>query len=209
MKNVLIIFSTLIFIALILFVNPKKVEAKDTSIEDESMGNERNEQIRQDSLAYYLDISDSLAKQHQLTKCIPFLDSAIYYSSFSGKDSLFNKRADYNISRRKYNAAITDLTVLVNHQFNIGSTYYKRAKCYQRKHLKQETVNDLRLAIQYGNSKAKKLYDKINPIRKRVSYYVTRCCDGSTSNSKGRGTCSYHRGVCNWNEPVYETYRKY
>src|SRR5690606_41486298 len=86
---------------------------------------------------------------------------------------------------------------------------YSRALCYSKSGQTADAVRDCRKAMKLGNKEANKLHEKINPIKKRIAYYVTRCCDGTTSNAKGRGACSHHGGVCNWNEPVYEEYRKY
>lgn len=63
--------------------------------------------------------------------------------------------------------------------------------------------------MKMGSTEAEKSYNKFNPLRKKVISYTTRCCDGTSSSSKGRGTCSHHGGVCNWNEPIYEEYRQY
>lgn len=42
---------------------------------------------------------------------------------------------------------------------------------------------------------------------KVIVEYRTLCNDGeySPSNAKGRGACSHHGGVANWNAPVYDT----
>jgi len=215
MKHKKTIYWILGFFILAVFANTKKAEDDKEQEESENLAyaqvleKEKLELVRQDSLVYFNHISDSLVKRKQLKKAIQFLDTAILYANYTAKDSLVDKKADHFIARRKYGEAIESLTVLASNNYELGETYFKRAKCYQKKRLKQEAVDDLRQAINYGNSDAEKLYEKINPERKRVSYYVTRCCDGSTSYAKGRGACSHHGGVCNWNEPVYETYRKY
>lgn len=109
----------------------------------------------------------------------------------------------------KYQKALPELNNLIAQDVTNSDLLYNRAICYSKSGKIQEAVNDCKAAIQLSNKDAEKLHDKINPIKKRVSYYITRCCDGGTSNAKGRGACSGHGGVCNWNEPVYEEYRKY
>ena len=74
---------------------------------------------------------------------------------------------------------------------------------------KISAIKSLGTAITYNHPGARELYDKLNPLKKRISHYVTLCCDGTYSYSKGRGTCSWHKGVCNWNYPIYETYREF
>lgn len=91
-----------------------------------------------------------------------------------------------------------------------NATYlYKRAKCYVTIGRTKEAVKDLRISIDLGDKPSALFHDKINPIKKRIAYYVTRCCDGTTSDAKGQGACSHHGGVCDWNDPVYEEYREY
>lgn len=88
------------------------------------------------------------------------------------------------------------------------SSYIQIGKCYEKQNLK---ANALRYYKMAGTQEGEKLYNKLNPIRRRVLYYQTMCCDGtpSPSNAKGRGACSHHGGVCNWNHPVYEEYREF
>jgi hypothetical protein len=86
---------------------------------------------------------------------------------------------------------------------------YERAVCYIKLRKVQLAVDDLNSAKENGFEKAEKLYEKVNPLRKRVAYYITLCADGSTSSATGRGACSWHGGVAEWNHPVYEEYRKY
>lgn len=88
---------------------------------------------------------------------------------------------------------------------------YKRALCYRKLGQKTEALTQLYQASNQGYAPASKLYNQLNPERKRVLYYQTVCCDGSysPSNAKGRGACSHHGGVCNWDKPIYQTYRQY
>lgn len=113
------------------------------------------------------------------------------------------------IKTKKYQDALDLLNTLAYNDASDPSTLYQRAFCYDKLGDTEKAVEELKMAMTLGSAEATKLHDKINPERKRVVEYVTRCCDGSTSYSTGRGTCSHHGGVCNWKEPVYETYRKY
>lgn len=109
----------------------------------------------------------------------------------------------------KYRPAADALTTLLSQEPGDAELLYNRALCYDKLGETEMAVHDLRLAMKTGDISAEKYHDKINPVKKRVTGYVTRCCDGSISYAKGRGACSWHGGVCNWNEPQYETYRKY
>ncbi|OMP80873.1 DUF3761 domain-containing protein [[Flexibacter] sp. ATCC 35208] len=109
---------------------------------------------------------------------------------------------------KKYNDALNILTVLMIDHPNDVSMLYQRALCYDKLGDDEEAVKDLRKAMELGSAEANTLHEKINPEIKKVTGYVTRCCDGSISYSTGRGTCSHHGGVCG-REPEYETSRKY
>lgn len=47
-----------------------------------------------------------------------------------------------------------------------------------------------------NDEEVKQFYDKLNPIYTINEFSHSECCDGSTSHSRGRGTCSHHGGVC-------------
>lgn len=112
------------------------------------------------------------------------------------------------IKAKKYQDAIDLLDFHMIDHPNDAGMLYQRALCYDKLGIDEEAVRDLRQAMQLGSTEANTLHEKINPERKRVTGYVTKCCDGSTSYSTGRGTCSHHGGVCG-REAEYETYRKY
>lgn len=176
---------------------------------EQEIVDEKLEEARLDSLNYYLTSSDEnrLSKKNDLA--ILYLDSALSVSKYDETDSIISKRALILYESKRYDDAISDYSELINSEYDRVNTHYYRALCYQGQHKTQEVVDDLRLAISLGNTEAEELHEKINPLRKRVAYYITRCCDGSTSTATGRGACSHHGGVCDWNEPVYEEYRKY
>lgn len=175
----------------------------------EKRKNELTITINHSKLYHYNRLSDSSAHIGRWEKASYYLDTAVTFSNESSKDSIIEKRAFLHFKAKNYDLAIVDYSTLIQRFINYDINLYHRALCYQKKKNTQLAVNDLKEAILWGNEDAEKLHEKINPIRKRVSYYVTRCWDGSTSNAKGRGACSHHGGVKNWNEPVYETYRKY
>lgn len=167
------------------------------------------QQARQDSLNTYLKKAEEQLSNKKIEIGIQYLDSALIYANVDKKNEIHEHKAQLYFDQKKYDDAIAEYSQLINAKYNIGESYYQRALCYQKQRKTQETVNDLKQAIALGHDGAGELHEKINPIKKRVSYYETRCCDGTTSNARGRGACSHHGGVCNWNEPVYEEYRKY
>lgn len=113
------------------------------------------------------------------------------------------------LQKHQYNAALPQINRLLAAQPNDTVFLYDRALCYSKTGHTKEAVADLNILMATNNTKATKLHNKINPLRKRIIGYETLCCDGSISYSTGRGTCSHHGGVCEWNHPVYETFREF
>lgn len=182
-------------------------------LEKERQHQEMLEQQRQDSIRlihfnHFISIADSLRLTKNYHDAIISLDSATIYANEEVGSIQANK--GLILSELKLcDSAVNSFSIAINNKYDLINTYYQRALCYEKMHLRQLAVDDLKEAIKLGNKDANELHEKINPELKRISEYVTRCCDGSTSNATGRGACSRHGGVCNWNEPVYETYRKY
>lgn len=81
--------------------------------------------------------------------------------------------------------------------YNLGITYLhlknkRKAKLYLKK------------ATDLGNKDACRQYRELTA---RTRYYQrTQCCDGTTSSSTGRGTCSHHGGVCGVVNIPYKEY---
>lgn len=167
------------------------------------------EQARLDSLNINISRANVQLEHKKFDTGIQLLDSALVYAVGSETNELNYQKAKAYFELRKYENSIGEYSKLISAEYNLKETYYLRALCYQKERKIQESVNDLRKAVEFGNVDAEKLHEKINPIKNRVSYYVTRCCDGTTSDATGRGACSHHGGVCDWNDPVYEEYRKY
>ncbi|HEU0125136.1 MAG TPA: hypothetical protein VFQ56_02425 [Flavobacterium sp.] len=175
------------------------------------------EQQRKDSLLFYITEVQHQVKKNKLEKANELLQHAMAFANLpADKKQLEKERIGIAtiktlnlVKAGKYETALTEISHLLNSTPSNSELIYNRAICYSKTGKIREAVYDLKSLIQSGNSQAEKLHEKINPIRKRVAYYVTRCWDGSTSSATGRGACSRHGGVKNWNEPVYEEYRKY
>lgn len=168
----------------------------------------RIEEDRLLRLKLFVDQADSLALSRQFKQAVSVMDSALTIATIES-GSLNLKKADWLFELRLYNDAIVAYTEPIKSSVELSKASFGRAKCYVKIRETQLAVNDLKVAIGLGNAEASALHDKINPKLKRVAYYETLCCDGTTSDAKGRGACSHHGGVCNWKHAVYETYRKY
>jgi len=177
----------------------------------------RGEQQRKDSLEFHLETGRTAIQKGQLSKAISELDQAARFAASEGDRGLLEKekiniatlKSGELIKAGKYKMALGELDALLANNPGNSDLLYNRAMCYSKTGRTAEAVLDCKKAMEIGSEEARKLHEKINPIRKRVAYYVTRCCDGSTSSATGRGACSHHGGVCDWNDPVYEEYRKY
>ncbi|WP_417353198.1 hypothetical protein [Flavobacterium alkalisoli] len=187
----------------------KKEEAKKKA-------EEQAEQKRKDSLGFYIDRTRAELKKQDAVSSEATLSKARMFALESDRELL--EKEEINIAALKsrdlikagkYKLALAELNTLIEKSPGSDELLYSRALCYSKSGQTADAVRDCRKAMELGNEEANKLHEKINPIKKRVAYYVTRCCDGTTSNAKGRGACSHHGGVCDWNEPVYEEYRKY
>jgi tetratricopeptide (TPR) repeat protein len=160
------------------------------------------EQMRVDSLNYYTQTANELLLKAKYEQAFKKYEKAKLFTT--SKSDFDFKQGQCLSGMKKFDDAIAFFS-------NSGSSdaLYERAICYQKTGKIQEAVNDLKKAIELGNPDAEKLHNKINPILRKIIGYNTLCCDGTTSDARGRGACSSHGGVCNWNNPIYQEYRKY
>lgn len=177
----------------------------------------RRDKIRNDSLVFYIAASSQLANKHKTDEAVKQLKKAFVFAELPEdkskialeKKNISTVKAFDLIKSKNYKLALMVLDTLILNDKTNSNLLYNRAICYSKTGKIREAVYDCKIATQLGDKNAERLYNKINPIKKRIIGYITRCCDGSTSGSTGRGTCSHHGGVCDWQEPVYEEYRKY
>lgn len=178
---------------------------------------DKKELERKDSLNYHILLANNLKQEHKTNEATKQLSLALAFAlTQTDKDQISKERIAISaiktfdlVKAGNYQAALPELNNLIAQDSNNSDLLYNRAICYSKIGKIQEAVTDLKPLVQLGNSDAIKLHDKINPIKKRITGYHRQCCDGSISYSEGRGTCSGHGGVCDWNVPEYEEYRKY
>ncbi|WP_456311834.1 tetratricopeptide repeat protein [Pseudomonas shirazensis] len=220
-----VLASSILLFSLPLLVHYISVDKKEAHLaklksekeKKERVEFQRKEKIRNDSLTYYINLSSQFADRHQTDEALKKLKAATLFSKLpSDAERILIEENKISVIKtfdlvkaEKYKLALPELNVLILKEGNNPNLFYNRALCFSKTGSIKEAVSDCLKAMNLGDKKADKLYNKINPIKRRISYYVTRCCDGSTSSSSGRGTCSHHGGVCDWSEPVYEEYRKY
>lgn len=213
--------AILILIPLLIHYNQVDVLAEKQQVvemarqkKQQEMKEEENRK-RFDSLNHYLSIYNiqkhspkkadaSLAMASKFLSTVA--DTIAIEKAWNNRDSV---RGEDLLRERKYQLALDHFDKMLAKNGDDPKLLYNRAYCYYKLGKIRSAVADLEKSKNLNYSVANNLYNRINPLKRRVSYYVTRCCDGSTSGASGRGACSWHGGVCNWNAPVYEEYRKY
>ncbi|GAB4022732.1 hypothetical protein GCM10028808_71110 [Spirosoma migulaei] len=174
----------------------------------------RQRTLRLDSLHTYLTKADASIRKGTYAKAIGLYKQSLQLATDTNATEQHQAHIGLAIGyfqSKQYQLALQAYDQLVSTTSNDTEFRYKRALCYQRLGQKTDALADLYKASKDGYAPATKLYNQLNPELRRILYYQTVCCDGSysPSNAKGRGACSHHGGVCNWDKPIYETYRKY
>jgi tetratricopeptide (TPR) repeat protein len=191
-------------------------QAEERSAREKEIAAQKDRQ-RKDSLAWYLQQSRRLASARKLNDANQVLQNAqAFVVTPEERDEVANQQVGIKsitaldkVKAGKYEDALSEIEGLLLLTPSNRELQYNKALCKSKMGNIQEAVTDLKPLIAAEYPDAVKLHDKINPVRKRAVGTCTRCCDGSTSYATGRGACSHHGGVCNWNEPIYEESRKY
>jgi hypothetical protein len=174
----------------------KLVQNKNSIISSvKNLSSSRYDLIQIDSVWKSIDTNEELKSDKLAVK------STLY-------SRVLNDASDF-ISKLDYDSAINYLNYIVSKGLATSEVHLLLGNSYLQLGDKVSAIRSYRTSANLGNQNASELYEKLNPLKKRVSYYVTLCCDGTYSYSTGRGTCSWHGGVCQWNYPIYETYRDY
>lgn len=191
-------------------------QAEEKSAKEKEISAQKDRQ-RKDSLAWYLQQSKRLAAAHKLEDANQVLQNAqAFVVTPEERDQVANQQVGIKsitalnkVKAGKYEDALSEIEGLLLLNPSNRELQYNKALCKSKMGNIQEAVSDLKPLLTAEYPDAVTLHNKINPVRKRVTGTCTRCCDGSISYATGRGACSHHGGVCNWNEPIYEESRKY
>ena len=182
-------------------------QAVDLRLQKENEAIEYVQRGKQQSAEVHIAKAENYIEQKKFKMALALLDSATQQYPESQKASY--DRGIIYYSTGKYSEALAELNKVSGSGFSNDNLHFTKAKCYIKQGKNREAISDLKACIALGNKEAEKLYGKANPIIRKVFGYQTRCCDGSISYARGRGACSWHGGVCNWNDPIYEEHRKY
>lgn len=178
---------------------------------------ERLEQAKKDSIAniqrlaniekannFYFQADSALLK-NKPDVALALLDSSLMLVPHE-KDVLATKARIYLKKKQCINARET-ASKMSEYDPVRDSILLAVGKCFTGKNNRDAALVYASLA-KNGNKEAAKLYEKVNPMIRKYSHSMTRCCDGTTSGSSGRGACSHHGGVCG-SKTYYNESRKY
>lgn len=176
-----------------------------------------DEKQRIDELNSCLQRIDSLYHKGEIDLALLELDKADLLAEKDAEKADVNRiRIEISLTKTKqlmekhqYNMAIDLLTSVYVLDTSNTNVLYQRANCFVKVKRMEEAAKDAKKAMILGHTNAGKLYDKINPLERRIAYYCTLCADGTYSQATGQGACSHHGGVARRNYPVYEISRKY
>ena len=110
---------------------------------------------------------------------------------------LYTNIGNYKKAIREFKEAVELEPENDTYLYNLGASYLSiknktKAKVYFKK------------SAELGNKEACNHYRELTA---RTKYYTrSKCCDGTTSSSVGRGTCSHHGGVCGTESIPYKEY---
>ncbi len=111
---------------------------------------------------------------------------------------------DIYANSRKYEKAIKQYEICSKAKKASSRVEYSLAQCYTLTGKTKAALPHYKLAADGGHKKACEKYRELTAVTKY--YSSTLCCDGSTSESTGRGTCSHHGGVCGIKRTPYKEY---
>ena len=112
--------------------------------------------------------------------------------------------ASVELARLDFRHAIKHYRKFIEIDEQNDIVYSNLAYCYIQLGNKNKAKKYYKLSAELGNSEACKQFRELSAkTRYRVQ---SRCCDGSTSSSTGRGTCSHHGGVCDIEYIPYKEY---
>ncbi|MEO8787300.1 MAG: hypothetical protein ABI378_09505 [Chitinophagaceae bacterium] len=185
----------------------QKEQIIETEVRNESDAKDSALKKKQEKTALYISSAEKFIELKNFKKATTLLDSAALEYPESHKIS-YQRGVIFFLTGR-YTKAILQLDRVSESEVDVDNLHFIKAKCYLKEGRKQEAIPELRQSITLGNVDAERLYNKVNPIIRRIVGYRTLCCDGTISDARERGACSWHGGVCNWNDPIYEESRKY
>lgn len=178
------------------------------------------EQQRLDSLSYHLNLAKMRLDEKKTMAAAEEYVLALQFADHKATSAICYKIANIFFAKKQYDTALKYYSNVMHSPARLDTLRYNRAVCYIYVGNIAAAASELHQSIKTKRVEA--LFNKINPVKtrvsyeeypvekKRVSHYTILCRDGSYSHSTSRrGTCSHHGGVADWSHPVYETYTDY
>lgn len=219
-RSVTVLYCTLFFSAIVLLVWSALGDKKDKIIAENIFQDPQNpytiHQPNKDSFNHYFEAGKTSESLHNYESALKDFQHAEVFAPAEDSKLLTVERAGALklyafelVKQAKYTEAASAYSQIIALTGGDAEAFYKRAQCYDANGKSQQAVTDLKKAMALGDKAAMLLHDKINPPKKRLIDIVTLCKDGTYSHAKGRGACSSHDGVKEWDHKVYEEYREY
>ncbi|WP_075342282.1 hypothetical protein [Tenacibaculum agarivorans] len=115
-----------------------------------------------------------------------------------------NKAGILYTNIKKKNKAISEFKKAVDAAPENDIFLYNLGIAYLNSKNKRQAKMYFKKSMDFGNTNACHEYRELTA---RIRYYKrSRCCDGTTSSSTGRGSCSHHGGVCGIENVPYKEY---
>lgn len=199
---------------LLYLINPDKGKSVYSQLDSEDstqIVEEKNRELNKrmlDSSYEYVNLAGLEFANKKYKKALKYLEVADSFYICNPNASLLKGRTLMNLKRYKESISVLEGIIGRSSELN-DDIYLNIGICYLKMGNRPKAVFNLYEAVKLDNTEAEEIYDKVNPKLKKVIGYYTKCCDGSSSSATGRGACSHHGGVCNWNAPIYSEERKY
>lgn len=156
--------------------------------------------------AQHLEVVDYVVRQYLRTNdtvhAIELCEATI--KDYPDKAMPYLHLASIELTRLDFRHAVKHYRQYVEIDEQNDIVYSNLAYCYIQLNNKKRAKKYYKLAAELGNEEACKQFRELSA---KTRYRVRSvCCDGSTSSSTGRGTCSHHGGVC---DVEYIPYKEY
>ncbi|MFS4469576.1 hypothetical protein [Maribacter sp. 2210JD10-5] len=161
--------------------------------------------FKNDTLVYqdiHYKISDKFLKLKDTNRSINTLKKLT--KEISSSSRAYKQLGYYYFNKSLNKQALSFFKQCIKYDTLDVKIYTTTAQCYLNLKKKSSAKKYLRIAAEKGDKEA---CLNLRELTAKTKYYAqSRCCDGSTSSSIGRGTCSHHGGVCGTEYIPYKEY---
>ena len=173
--------------------------------------------INKDSSQYFFSLGKENFENKNYYKAIKYFENCLKYYPINYEARLFKARATKEVGR--FDSSIMMLYSIIRDtlikdinketlKIEIANSYKLLGDKLLLAGQKESAIINYSIAADKGNKEARRKYEKLNPVIRKIMGYRTKCCDGTYSDARNEGACSHHKGVCDWNEPIYENHRR-